>query len=37
MKGQETWKQQMAKVREAEAKEAARRKKEHARYMKNHS
>jgi len=37
VKGELTWKQKMAKVREAEAKEAARRKKEHARYMKNHS
>jgi len=37
MKGQESWKQKMAKIRIAEARHGAKKRKETARYMKDHS
>jgi len=37
MKGQETWKEKMAKVRISEAKKGAKKRRETAQYMKDHS
>ncbi len=37
MKGQESWKEKMAKIRIAEAKHGAKKRREAAQYMKEHS